>query len=94
MRTTARKAGARQTHILRSPAMAPRLGFGGLNQNVRGNVGNSDHAPVRIEMDMLHEASVTAAGCRQAATSMPGRHDRAEGLSEPDLERGFRTGLG
>ncbi len=46
-----RDAGIRLDHILLSPALAPRLIEAGVDRDVRGREGSSDHAPVWITLD-------------------------------------------
>ena len=45
-----RDAGLRIDHLLVSPALLPRLLAGGVNRDVRGREGASDHAPAWIEL--------------------------------------------
>jgi exodeoxyribonuclease III len=45
-----RDAGLRLDHLLVSPALAPRLRKAGVDRQVRGEDGASDHAPVWIEL--------------------------------------------
>ncbi len=45
----ARDAGLRIDHLLASPAMAARLLTAGVNRDVRGREGASDHAPAWAE---------------------------------------------
>ncbi len=47
-----RNAGLRIDHLLLSPALAPHLEAAGVDRNVRGKPGASDHAPVWIELDL------------------------------------------
>jgi exodeoxyribonuclease III len=47
-----RDAGLRLDHLLLSPALAPRLRAAGVDRDVRGRPGASDHAPVWIELAM------------------------------------------
>lgn len=42
--------GLRLDHLLLSPKIAPRLLAGGVDRDVRGEAGASDHAPVWIEL--------------------------------------------
>jgi exodeoxyribonuclease-3 len=46
----ARNAGLRLDHLLLSPALAPRLIAAGVDREVRGRAGASDHAPTWIEL--------------------------------------------
>ena len=46
----ARDAGLRIDHLLVSPALLPRLVDGGVDREVRGRLGASDHAPVWIKL--------------------------------------------
>ena len=46
----ARDAGLRIDHLLVSPTLLPRLADGGVDREVRGRPGASDHAPVWIEL--------------------------------------------
>jgi exodeoxyribonuclease III len=46
----ARDAGLRIDHFLLSPALAPRLRAGGVDREVRGREGASDHSPAWIEL--------------------------------------------
>jgi exodeoxyribonuclease-3 len=46
-----RDAGLRLDHILLSPAIAPRLDDAGVDREVRGWEGASDHAPAWIILD-------------------------------------------
>ena len=43
-----RDAGLRPDHLLLSPALAPRLQKAGVDRNVRGEQGASDHAPAWV----------------------------------------------
>jgi exodeoxyribonuclease III len=45
-----RNAGLRIDHLLLSPSIAPRLRAAGVDREVRGREGASDHAPSWIEM--------------------------------------------
>ena len=45
-----RNAGLRLDHLLLSPALAPRLESAGVDRNVRGEPGASDHAPAWITL--------------------------------------------
>ncbi len=45
-----RNAGLRIDHLLLSPALAPRLEAAGVDRDVRGAPGASDHAPVWIQL--------------------------------------------
>ena len=45
-----RDAGLRIDHLLVSPALLPRLVDGGVDREVRGRTGASDHAPAWIEL--------------------------------------------
>ncbi|HEY0052469.1 MAG TPA: exodeoxyribonuclease III, partial [Caulobacteraceae bacterium] len=45
-----RDAGLRIDHLLASPALAPRLVRAGVDRDVRGREGASDHAPAWIEL--------------------------------------------
>ena len=47
-----RNAGLRIDHLLLSPSLAPHLEAAGVDRNVRGKPGASDHAPVWIELDV------------------------------------------
>ncbi len=47
----ARNAGLRIDHLLLSPSLAPRLRAAGVDREVRGREGASDHAPSWIELD-------------------------------------------
>jgi len=47
----ARNAGLRIDHLLLSPKVAPRLRSAGVDREVRGREGASDHAPTWIEID-------------------------------------------
>lgn len=60
-----RDAGLRLDHLLLSPALAPRLVAAGVDREVRGQPGASDHAPVWIEL-----------GAAPAATGRPPRRPR------------------
>jgi exodeoxyribonuclease-3 len=46
-----RNAGLRIDHLLLSPSIAPRLRTAGVDREVRGREGASDHAPTWIEID-------------------------------------------
>ena len=46
-----RDAGLRLDHLLLSPALAPRLKSAGVDRDVRGKEGASDHAPTWIVVD-------------------------------------------
>jgi exodeoxyribonuclease-3 len=46
-----RNAGLRIDHLLLSPSIAPRLRTAGVDREVRGREGASDHAPSWIEID-------------------------------------------
>ena len=46
----ARDAGLRLDHLLLSPSLAPRLIAAGVDREVRGRDGASDHAPAWIEL--------------------------------------------
>jgi exodeoxyribonuclease-3 len=46
-----RNAGLRIDHLLLSPSIAPRLRAAGVDRDVRGREGASDHAPTWIEID-------------------------------------------
>ncbi|ACG79426.1 exodeoxyribonuclease III [Phenylobacterium zucineum HLK1] len=46
-----RDAGMRLDAVLLSPSLAPRLRAAGVDRDVRGRPGASDHAPVWIELD-------------------------------------------
>ena len=56
-----RDAGMRIDHLLLSPSLAPRLRDAGVNKEVRGLEGASDHAPVWLEL------AAGAAGASAAA---------------------------
>jgi exodeoxyribonuclease-3 len=45
-----RDAGLRLDHLLLSPALAPRLRSAGVDRQVRGEAGASDHAPAWIDL--------------------------------------------
>ncbi|WP_424813435.1 exodeoxyribonuclease III [Roseococcus sp. YIM B11640] len=45
-----RDAGLRIDHLLVSPSLQPRLAAGGVDRDVRGREGASDHAPAWIEL--------------------------------------------
>jgi exodeoxyribonuclease-3 len=45
-----RDAGLRLDHLLLSPDLAPRLRAAGVDREVRGEAGASDHAPAWIEL--------------------------------------------
>ena len=45
-----RNAGLRLDHLLLSPTLAPQLREAGIDRNVRGEAGASDHAPVWIRL--------------------------------------------
>ena len=45
-----RDAGLRIDHLLLSPSLAPRLSDAGVDRDVRGREGASDHAPAWIEL--------------------------------------------
>jgi exodeoxyribonuclease-3 len=47
----ARDAGLRLDHLLLSPSLAPRLRDAGVDRDVRGHDGASDHAPAWIAID-------------------------------------------
>jgi exodeoxyribonuclease-3 len=47
----ARDAGLRLDHLLLSPSVAERLADAGVDRNVRGENGASDHAPVWVSLD-------------------------------------------
>jgi exodeoxyribonuclease-3 len=49
----ARDSGLRLDHLLLSPALAPRLRRAGVDREVRGREGASDHAPAWIELGEL-----------------------------------------
>ncbi|HLL59766.1 MAG TPA: exodeoxyribonuclease III, partial [Allosphingosinicella sp.] len=46
-----RNAGLRIDHLLLSPSAAPRLSEAGVDREVRGREGASDHAPTWIVLD-------------------------------------------
>ena len=47
-----RDAGLRIDHLLLNAERAPALRSAGVNRNVRGRTGASDHAPAWIELDI------------------------------------------
>jgi exodeoxyribonuclease-3 len=47
-----RDAGLRIDHFLLSPELVPRLKAGGVDRDVRGREGASDHAPTWVELDL------------------------------------------
>jgi exodeoxyribonuclease-3 len=52
----ARDAGLRIDHFLLSPDLVPRLKAGGVDRDVRGREGASDHAPAWIEFNIPSQA--------------------------------------
>lgn len=48
----AQNKGMRIDHLLLSPDLVPKLTGGGVDRNVRGEEGASDHAPAWIELDL------------------------------------------
>ncbi len=57
----ARDAGLRLDHLLLSPALAPRLAEGGVDREMRGQEGASDHAPAWITLRPARARGVAAA---------------------------------
>ena len=61
-----RDAGMRIDHILLSPALVPRLRAAGVDREVRGEPGASDHAPTWVVLD--------GSGYRATTAQPSGRH--------------------
>ena len=68
----AQDAGMRLDHILLSPTLAPHLAEAGVDRDVRGREGASDHAPAWVRLD-LPQAGPTRRGRshRQPAENKP-----------------------
>ena len=80
-----RDGGLRIDHILVSPALTDRLQDVGVDRDVRGKVGASDHAPVWVELgEATRAAPVRRAQRRRSSKAEAGEAtDPAAALKEP-----------
>ena len=80
----ARDGGLRIDHILVSPALSNRIADVGVDRDVRGQEGASDHAPVWVE---LREASRRVSFVTPKASADEGPRRRAPGGAAPPRSR-------